>query len=313
MLKRALALSWPLVVETTETTLTVMNKILQSCSLLISVLAAVHVAPGSAQPARVSETVTSPYVLELEGLIEPFADLNVGAQVDGVLSEILVERGDSLKKGQVIARLESGLEESQLELVKARAMSTAEIDSAAAAVKLSRQRLVRTRKLYEERVASLGALDEIETELLLAELQLTRAKENHMMAQLEVKRAQALLDQRTIYSPTSGVVVERFLGVGELVYRANRDQVLRIAQVDPLRVEIFAPLAVYGQIAVGDEVQVFPGQPIGGSVTAKVIVVDPVIDAASGTIGIRCELQNKDHRIPAGLRCRVQLNLTQSR
>ena len=51
--------------------------------------------------------VTAPLLeqdLELDGLIEPFADLNLGAQVDGVLAEILVERGETVGAGQVVAR-----------------------------------------------------------------------------------------------------------------------------------------------------------------------------------------------------------------
>ncbi len=290
-----------------------MKKTLHTCALILSTLAGFHVAVGSVFPSVVHAPEPAPFALELDGLIEPYADLNVGAQVDGVLSEILVERGDMLKAGQVIARLESGLEQTQLDIAEARAGSTAGIDSAAAGVQLSRQRLDRTRQLYEERVASRGALDEVETELRLAELRLVEAKEIHRMAQLEVKRVQALIKQRTIHAPISGVVVERFLGAGELVYRANQDQVLRIAQVDPLRVEIIAPMSVYGQVRVGDFVEVLPMEPVGGSYKAKVIAVDRVIDAASGTIGIRCELPNSDHKIPAGLRCRVRLNLVERR
>ncbi len=39
---------------------------------------------------------------------------------------------------------------------------------------------------------------------------------------------------------------------------------------------------------------------------ARVVVVDPVVDAASGTVGIRLELPNPNYRLPAGLKCKVQ-------
>jgi len=54
--------------------------------------------------------------------------------------------------------------------------------------------------------------------------------------------------------------------------------------------------------------RVFPEEPIGGQYTAKVVIVDQVIDAASGTFGIRLELPNRKYKIPAGLRCQVNFS-----
>jgi hypothetical protein len=51
---------------------------------------------------------------------------------------------------------------------------------------------------------------------------------------------------------------------------------------------------------------VIPEQPIGGRYSATVKVVDRVIDAASGTFGVRLELPNRQRAIPAGARCRVR-------
>jgi hypothetical protein len=64
-------------------------------------------------------------------------------------------------------------------------------------------------------------------------------------------------------------------------------------------------VAFYGQIHRGDEATVLPDQPLGGQYAAKVVIVDPVIDAASGTFGVRLLLPNSDWRLPAGLRCRA--------
>jgi multidrug efflux pump subunit AcrA (membrane-fusion protein) len=51
--------------------------------------------------------------------------------------------------------------------------------------------------------------------------------------------------------------------------------------------------------------QVHPEEPIGGQLTAKVSLVERVIDASSGTFGLRLELPNPEGKIPAGLRCRL--------
>ena len=81
--------------------------------------------------------------------------------------------------------------------------------------------------------------------------------------------------------------------------------VLTLAQIHPLRVEVFVPTAYYGQIQVGSHAEVRPEQPIGGIHIARVIVVDHVHDAASGTFGVRLTLPNPQLAVPAGIRCNV--------
>ena len=125
---------------------------------------------------------------------------------------------------------------------------------------------------------------------------------NDRLADLELRKSTAELARRTIKSPIPGVVTERSLSTGEF---AKQDPILKIAQLDPLRVEAFAPVAILGMIKVGDEAQVIPQAPVNGSYAAKVTVVDKVIDAASGTYGIRLELPNPEFQLPAGLKCNL--------
>ncbi len=71
-------------------------------------------------------------------------------------------------------------------------------------------------------------------------------------------------------------------------------------------VEVVLPVSEFGKVAVGAQATVFPESPVNGEYQAKVVVVDPVIDAASGTFGIRLELPNPKNTLPAGLNCRVK-------
>jgi multidrug efflux pump subunit AcrA (membrane-fusion protein) len=98
------------------------------------------------------------------------------------------------------------------------------------------------------------------------------------------------------------VVVERLLGPGE--YRNDQSPVLTLAQIDPLRVEVFMPTAHFGQIRVGSKAEVRP-EEIGGIHVAIVTVVDHVLDAASGTFGVRLTLPNPQLVLPAGIHCKV--------
>lgn len=127
---------------------------------------------------------------------------------------------------------------------------------------------------------------------------------NRRLAELELSRAMAELQQRTVRSPITGVVVKRFLSPGEFV---NHAPIVELAQLDPLRVEVFAPVALLGQVRVGARAQVMPEAPVGGTYAARVTIVDRVLDAASGTFGVRLALANPGYRLPAGLRCKVRL------
>ena len=104
------------------------------------------------------------------------------------------------------------------------------------------------------------------------------------------------------------VVVERLLSPGE--YRNDQSPVMTLAQIDPLRVETFLPTAFYGQVKQADVAEVHPEEPVGGTYGARVAVVDRVMDAASGTFGVRLALPNPELRLPAGLKCKVRFSRT---
>jgi multidrug efflux pump subunit AcrA (membrane-fusion protein) len=145
-------------------------------------------------------------------------------------------------------------------------------------------------------------MDETETSRVLAEMQLQEAVENKRLAELEYKRAVEVVNRMTIRSPVNGVVVERYLSPGEYI---ENQSVLKLAQIDPLNVEVVLPVDLLPSIKVGMKARVIPEHPVGGQYTAEVKIVDQVIDAASGTLGVRLQLPNPNHRLPAGLKCKV--------
>lgn len=236
-------------------------------------------------------------------VIDPSLTLKLGSPVSSLLERVEVERGAFVSAGQVVARLESAVEESSLALNQARAESNAEIESRQVRLELATAELGRATSLQERNVVATQRVDEVRSARRVAEQDLAIARLNRRLAELEQRRSQALLDQRSIRSPIDGVVVQRTLGPGE--YAHQESHVVTIARIDPLYVETFLPIRVYGQIKVGDVANVRPDEPVGGDRKATVSVVDQVFDAASGTFGVRLALPNPDRSIPAGLRCRV--------
>jgi RND family efflux transporter MFP subunit len=239
---------------------------------------------------------------EFDGLIEPRMTVKVGSAVYGVIDTITVDRGDTVKAGQVIATLQSGVERAAMELARARAEMNATIKEKREEMKFAKRKQERLRDLYERKALPLNDWDDAETKRVLAELQLAEAEENKRIAQMEFKRATEVVDRTIIKSPITGVVVQRFLSPGEYI---ENQAVLELAQIDPLYVEVIMPVKMLGSVKVGMKGMVKPEAPVGGMYTAKVIVVDRVVDAASGTFGVRLELPNPEYRLPPGLKCKV--------
>ena len=239
----------------------------------------------------------------LDCLINPYALVAVSFSTDGVLDKVMVDRGDLVKEGQVLATLESSVEKATVALAAARARVESPMKSNQVRLDFGLRKFVRTDEMYKKDLVPLKELDEAETQKILAEIGVLEATENREVAELELERARAALEQRTLRSPVTGVVTERVLYSGEFV---KGTPVLKLAQIHPLRVEVIAPVSLLGKVAVGMSAEVSPEAPVGGGHVAKVTVVDRVVDAASGTFGVRLELPNPAYRLPAGLKCKVR-------
>lgn len=241
---------------------------------------------------------------KLDCVIEPQQTVKLSSPVSGVIDRLDVDRGDIIHNGQIVGKLEDSVETSALALAKAKASNGYTIAALETKLVFQRRKFERLSKLSNNMFSSVTALEDAQSDYLVTEQQLSEAKLNREMAQLEVVHAQDVVNQRTLRSPIDGVVVERLLLPGE--YRNEQSPVLTLAQINPLRVEVFVPTAYYGQIRVGENATIYPEQPIGGTYTASVTVVDRVHDAASGTFGVRLALANPDLVLPAGIRCDVR-------
>lgn len=237
-------------------------------------------------------------------LIEPKQVLKLAAPVQGVVASVEVDRGDRVKKGQVLARLDSEVEEASALLARVKAVNDTAVEAGRARLEFLKRKQSRNAQLRSTDAVSFAQFDEATADARVAEATLREAELNLAMARLEQRRAEGLLQQRRIVSPVDGVVTERLLGPGE--FRNDQAHVLTIAEIDPLRVEAFLPIASYGHIKVGDKATILPEPPVGGRYTATVTVVDHVFDAASGTIGVRLALPNPDWTLPAGIHCNVR-------
>lgn len=250
-----------------------------------------------AMPLRAQQAVP------LDCLLEPNRVIDVSSAVRGVLSAVDVERGDLVERDQVVARLDSSVEQAAMELAQARARANAEVQADQINAEFAERRSDRFVTLYDRSAVSTDQLDESKTIARLRELELKQSRENQHLAQLEARQAEEILRRHVIRSPVRGVVVQRYLSPGE---SAEDRPILRIAEIETLRAEAIIPVTQFGTIQVGQRAIVVPEEPLTGHYVGTVSVVDRVADAASGTFRARVLLDNSDYALPSGLRCAVR-------
>ena len=235
-------------------------------------------------------------------LIEAAQVVEIRSSVDGVIANVHVQRGDLIRKGQPLVDLSSSAERLAVESARYRSVMEGQISSARNRVDYATKKLARATDLQQQNYASAQTRDEAEAERRLAESELQAAIENRELAKIEHKRAIEQLGLGRMSSPFAGVVVDRMLNPGDLAESGSgRKPVLKVAQIDPLRVDIVMPGILFGQVKPGMRAVVVP-QGTSERYTASVKLVDKIIDAASNTFVARLELPNPKHAIPGGAR-----------
>src|SRR5262245_21471726 len=254
----------------------------------------------ASDPAAAQSTPRSDH----ECLIQPREVVAIASPVQGIIERVAVDRGDLVREGTILVTLESSMERAAVAVARARAEQRSGLMSAQTRLDFGIRRYDRTVDMFKKDLVPIKEMDEAETAKVLAEHGLLEAQENERIAKLELERAQAALALRTIRSPLTGVVTERTQAPGELA--TDKGPVLKLARIDPLLVEVFVPVSMLGRIRTGMKADVTPEAPVNTPREAAVTVVDRVVDAASGTFGVRLELPNPDNQLPGGLKCRVR-------
>ncbi len=217
---------------------------------------------------------------QLGCVLQPSSEIELSSSAEGVVATVSAERGDNIRKGQVLLTLASGAERAALEVAKERAA-------------FAERNVERNRELLNK-----GLLSGFERDELLTEKQL---------ADLTVEEVEVQLEQKTVRSPINGVVAKRYISEGEYV---GSDSLMKLVALNPMHAEILMRSDYYGQIKPGMKVTVEVQGPAQSDLAdqtfeGKVIIVDRVIDAASTTFGVRVSIPNRQLKLPAGLKCRV--------
>lgn len=208
--------------------------------------------------------------------IEAYADADVIAKVAGEVKELLVEEGDVVEKGQVLARLDG--------------------DRLRLSLNESEARLRKLQRDFERNIdlSEKGLISEGDFEKIKFEMEALQAA--HNLASLE-------LDYTRIRAPIDGVVSDRYVKLGSTL--AVNDPVFRVTSLEPLIAYLHVPEREFTNIEPGQRANLYIDALQEDPIVTSVTRVSPVVDPVTGTFKVTIEIYDAASRIKPGMFARV--------
>ena len=220
--------------------------------------------------------------------LRPLVQADVGSKTLGYLDAVLVDRGDRVTRGQLLALVRPSDLPDQL----AAARST--LAQAQSSTALARTNFERAKQLAPEAVVS-------QQELQQAQSQFATAEAAQQAAQAQIAAVAVRLGETRIASPLTGVVVQRRLDPGTLVGPPGGGAIVTVARVDTLRVFITVNERELGGVAVGRDAHVEVDALPGRTFTGKVVRLAPMLDPATRTLDAEVQLDNRAGELYPGM------------
>ena len=240
----------------------------------------------------------------IEGVVEPVRRVRLAAAEMGLIDELLVDVGDEVAVGEVLARLDTKAENAALAVAREAASGTGESEAARAALGLAEETLRRLRHLDAAAVRR-SELERAVMQWRLAAARVRAAEEQTAVRQRELRRAQIAVKRRDVISPIAGVITEVHHRAGEY-----------LSPSEPVVVTVMDIESVVARFAVAPTIadRLKPGQTLNVHVVGVGIIpsapvrrIAPTVDAASGTVEVEVLLENPERRIRPGHRCTLSL------
>jgi RND family efflux transporter MFP subunit len=267
----------------------------------------VHTAP--AQPVGGGANAS---VLDATGYVTARREATVSAQITGTLTDVLIEEGDHVKAGQVLARLDATSQRA------ARAQAEAQLQSSQALLAQDEAQLAQSERdvqrdedLVKRNLVSQQAVEQARTQTKSAAAQVQARHKQIDLAEANVRSARVQLDYCTVRAPFTGVVIAKAAQVGEIVspFSAGggftRTGIGTLVDMDSLEIEVDVNEAYINRVQ--------PGQPVASvlnaypewTIPSHVIAIIPTADRSKATVKVRIGLDLKDERIVPDMGVRV--------
>jgi HlyD family secretion protein len=249
-------------------------------------------------------------VVGATGVLQAVTTVQVGSQVSGTIKELYADFNSTVKKGQVIARLDPSLFEARVAQARANlASARADVDRAQAAITDAKQKFERARELAAQNLLPPSDLESAQAAYDSALAQHAASKAAVSQAEAALNQAQVDLAHTVIAAPIDGVVLARNVDVGQTVAASFTAPVLFVIANDLTRMQVNA------SIDEADIGRVRPGQPVKFGVDAypeaaflgkvEQVRLQPVTNQNVVTYNTIISVDNKDLRLMPGMTATV--------
>ena len=251
-------------------------------------------------------------VLQATGYVTPRRRATVSTQITGTLTQVLIEEGDHVEKGQVLARLEDSALRAGLGAARANlASAQAQVATAQAQLAQSQADARRQDELVASGMVTKQAAEQARTAVATGLAQLDGRRRDADAASAALNQAQVNFDYSVVRAPFAGVVTEKAAQVGEIVSPLSagggftRTGVGTIVDMDSLEVEVDVAEAYIGQVKADMPAEAVLDAYPDWKIPAHVIAIVPAADRGKGTVKVRVALEQKDARLVPDIGVRV--------
>ncbi|WP_109123759.1 efflux RND transporter periplasmic adaptor subunit [Dyella sp. C11] len=251
-------------------------------------------------------------VLQATGYVTARRQATVSAQITGTLTDVLIEEGDHVKEGQVVARLDDSQYKAALEAARtAAAASHALVSQFQAQLTQNERDAVRNEALVEKGLVSKQVAEQSRTLVDSTRAQLVSQQRSASSADAQVTVAQVNFDYCVIRAPFDGVITTKDAQVGEIVspFSAGggftRTGVGTVVDMDSLEVDVDVNEAYIGRVKPNMPAEAVLDAYPDWKIPAHVIAIVPAADRGKATVKVRVALGQKDSRIVPDMGVRV--------
>jgi len=251
-------------------------------------------------------------VLDASGYVTARRIATVSSKITGKVKEVMIEEGQRVEEGQILATLEPIDATSQQALSQSQlASARSQLAEAQAQLKLAERNLVRQRELAAKKLVAASALDAAIAERDSRAARLTSLQRSVTVAQDQLTIANNGVDNTVIRAPFKGVIVTKAAQPGEMISPISagggsiRTGIGTLVDMDSLEVQVDVNEAYIGRVQPKMPVDAVLNAYPDWKIPAEVIAIIPTADRSKATVKVRIALNSKDTRIVPDMGVRV--------
>jgi len=256
------------------------------------------------------QTITE--TVEASGVINPITSVNIGAQVSGMISALYADFNSEVKKGQLLAEIDTSLFEAQVDQARANLQNAqASYNQAKSVADNDKKTYQRYKNLYQRNYVAKSELDLAESTYYSNAAKVQAASAQISQRQAELQTALTNLKYTKIISPVDGVVISREVDEGQTVISNMQTQTLFVVAQDlsKMQIETNVSEADIGQVKEGQDVEYtldgYPDLILKGKV--KQVRISPTTVSNVVTYGVIIEVDNDDNKLKPGMSANVSI------